>query len=115
MVSLFVEELGAVGPKNNVNFHPQSLYFLITQDDTPSVASGLVVAVFKVIGPTAGVPVLNLDRTITLWLEFVGLDDSRLYKAHTAFAMPRGCKTEEAGLRLEERDDAWCHLRHGAS
>lgn len=115
MVSLFVEELGAVGPKNNVNFHPQSLYFLITQDDTPSVASGLVVAVFKVIGPTAGVPVLNLDRTITLWLEFVGLDDSRLYKAHTAFAMPRGGKTEEAGLRLEERDGPRCHLRHGTS
>lgn len=105
-------ELGAVGPKNNVNFHPQSLDFLITQDDTPSVAGGMVIAVSKVI---SGVPVLNLDRAITLWLEFVGLDGSRLYKAHFAFTMPRGCETEGAGLRLEERDTACRHLRHRAS
>lgn len=115
MIFLFVDELGAVDPKNDINLHAQSLYFLVTQDDTASPAGGLVVAVFKVISPTAGVPPFNGDRTITLWVEFVGLDGSRLYKAHIAFTMPRGCETEGAGLRLEERDAACCHLRHRAS
>lgn len=115
MISLFAKEFGAVNPKNDVNFHSQSLYFLVTQDDTTSDAGGLVVAVIEVVSPTAGVPPMNVDRAITFWIEFVGLDGSRLYEADIAFTMSRGCKTEGAGLRLPERDAACRHLRHRAS